>query len=64
MQEHTSWHPEVISSEVAETAETLGSLPAVRDFYLAGGTALAFISATAAPSILISSVRKPSTRIP
>jgi Nucleotidyl transferase AbiEii toxin, Type IV TA system len=41
MEEHTSWHPEVISSEVAQTAETLGSLPAIRDFYLARGTGLA-----------------------
>jgi predicted nucleotidyltransferase component of viral defense system len=36
-----SWHTEVISPEVARTAETLGTLPILRDFYLAGGTALA-----------------------
>lgn len=41
MEEQTSWHPEVISPEVAKTAKTLGSLPALRSFYLAGGTALA-----------------------
>jgi predicted nucleotidyltransferase component of viral defense system len=41
MEEQTAWHPEVISPAVAETAETLAGLPALGDFYLAGGTALA-----------------------
>lgn len=41
MQEPTSWHSEVISPRVAVTAKTLASLPTLRDFYLAGGTALA-----------------------
>jgi len=41
MHEHVCWHPEVISPAVARTAGTLGTLPALRDFYLAGGTALA-----------------------
>jgi predicted nucleotidyltransferase component of viral defense system len=41
MEEPRSWHPEVISPAVAKTVETLGAVPALRDFYLAGGTALA-----------------------
>lgn len=41
MHEPTSWHHEVISAEVAKTAETLGALRILRGFYLAGGTALA-----------------------
>jgi len=41
MREHTSWHSEVISPEVARTANTLANLPLLGDFYLAGGTALA-----------------------
>ena len=41
MQEHTCWHREVMSPEVATTATTLATLPPLRDFYLAGGTALA-----------------------
>lgn len=41
MQEPTSWHSEVISPDVATTAKALASLPTLRDFYLAGGTALA-----------------------
>jgi predicted nucleotidyltransferase component of viral defense system len=41
MEEHASWHPEVIAPEVRLAAEHLGSLPALRHFYLAGGTALA-----------------------
>lgn len=40
-QDSAPWHVEVISSEVADTARTLGSHPSLRDFYLAGGTALA-----------------------
>ena len=41
MEEQSSWHLEVISPEVVRTARTLGSLPTLRSFYLAGGTALA-----------------------
>ena len=36
-----TWHAEVISAEVADTAGRLTGLEALRDFYLAGGTALA-----------------------
>ena len=36
-----SWHPEVILPEVADAAGRLAGLEALRDFYLAGGTALA-----------------------
>ncbi len=35
------WHAEVISPEVADTAERLARLGILRAFYLAGGTALA-----------------------
>jgi len=35
------WHPEVISSEVADTAKHLAEVKTLRSFYLAGGTALA-----------------------
>ena len=41
MEKSISWHPEVISREVARTAQNLGSLAALSNFYLAGGTALA-----------------------
>jgi Nucleotidyl transferase AbiEii toxin, Type IV TA system len=34
------WHLEVISSEVAKTAQRLAGIESLRDFYLAGGTAL------------------------
>ncbi len=36
-----SWHAETISAEVANTAKRLADLDVLRDFYLAGGTALA-----------------------
>jgi hypothetical protein len=36
-----SWHAETIPPEVAETAKRLADLEILRDFYLAGGTALA-----------------------
>lgn len=41
MEKPVSWHSEVISHEVENTAETLGKLPSLQSFYLAGGTALA-----------------------
>ena len=41
MQGPTSWHSEVISPVVATTAKTLAKWRTLRDFYLAGGTALA-----------------------
>lgn len=41
MEEPMSWHSEVISPRVAATAKTLASVRTLRDFYLAGGTALA-----------------------
>lgn len=42
MKDHSaSWHPEVISSAVERAARTLVGRPSLRDFYLAGGTALA-----------------------
>jgi Nucleotidyl transferase AbiEii toxin, Type IV TA system len=42
MEEHTApWHPEVISPAVASAARTVVRRPSLRDFYLAGGTALA-----------------------
>jgi predicted nucleotidyltransferase component of viral defense system len=36
-----TWHAEVMSPQVADTAERLVGLEALRNFYLAGGTALA-----------------------
>jgi len=36
-----TWHAEVISPEMADTAGRLAGLEALRNFYLAGGTALA-----------------------
>lgn len=36
-----AWHAEVISPEVADTARRLAGVEALRNFYLAGGTALA-----------------------
>jgi len=35
------WHREVISSEMADTAKRLAAIAPLRNFYLAGGTALA-----------------------
>jgi predicted nucleotidyltransferase component of viral defense system len=40
MEEHASWHAEVIAPEVGLAAEHLESFPGLRGFYLAGGTAL------------------------
>ena len=40
-QKSKSWHLEVISPEVADTAQRLAGIEPLRNFYLAGGTALA-----------------------
>jgi len=36
-----TWHGEVISPEMTDTAGRLAGLEVLRNFYLAGGTALA-----------------------
>src|SRR5436309_3216 len=41
MQDNIVWHPEVLPPDARETFAALGTHPAVKPFYLAGGTALA-----------------------